>query len=139
MEAPYYAPPQQHTGSSGLTIGFPLGTGLLLLVVIIVSGIMSCCYHWDKLRHLRGQISDHDHHYHHHHHHSVDSPSKLKPTYSDNKRDGDQSLPVIMAGDQLPRFIAMPCPCEPLRSKGKFVRDEIQMPPTPPHVVIPMD
>ncbi|KAL8211107.1 hypothetical protein R6Q57_005544 [Mikania cordata] len=137
MEAPYYAPPQQHTGSSGLTIGFPLGTGLLLLVVIIVSGIMSCCYHWDKLRHLRGQISDHDHD--HHHHDSVHSPSKLKHTYSDNTRDGDRSLPVIMAGDQFPRFIAMPCPCEPPRFKGKIVKEEIQTPLTPPHVVITMD
>ncbi|KAL8240582.1 hypothetical protein R6Q59_013937 [Mikania micrantha] len=109
MEAPYYAPPQQHTGSSGLTIGFPLGTAGSYLK-------QSLCL-------LE----------------AVSLSSKIEVIILDNKRDGDQSLPVIMAGDQLPRFIAMPCPCEPLRSKGKFVRDEIQMPPTPPHVVIPMD
>lgn len=75
MEAPpYYAPPQHH-GSSRPTIGFPLGTALLLIVVFSLSGIFSCCYHWDKLRHLRGVYSDDDDDSHH-------SDSKPKPIYS---------------------------------------------------------
>jgi hypothetical protein len=38
--------------SSRPTLGFPLGTALLLLVIFSLSGIFSCCYHWDKLRSL---------------------------------------------------------------------------------------
>jgi hypothetical protein len=30
----------------------PLGTALLLLVIFSLSGMFSCCYHWDKLRSL---------------------------------------------------------------------------------------
>ncbi|MFS7955721.1 hypothetical protein Hanom_Chr07g00645951 [Helianthus anomalus] len=132
MEAPYHAPPpQNHHDSSSPTIGFPLGTVLLLIVVVTLSGVFSCCYHWDRLRHLRGVFTDDD----------VDpsdhSPNKPKPDCLENKRDVDQSLPVIMAGDQFPRFIAMPCPCEP-PAQGRIDVGEIQMSPFPPHVVIPM-
>lgn len=35
------------------TLGFPLGTALLLIVIFCLSGIFSCCYHWEKLRSLR--------------------------------------------------------------------------------------
>lgn len=71
---PYYAPPHHHD-SSRPTIGFPLGTALLLIVVFSLSGIFSCCYHWDKLRHLRGDFSDADP--------DSDHPdSKPKPIYS---------------------------------------------------------
>ncbi|KAJ0771049.1 putative exostosin [Helianthus annuus] len=74
MEAPYHAPPpQHHHDSSGPTIGFPLGTVLLLIVVVSLCGVISCCYHWDRLRHLRGVFTDDD----------VDpsdhSPNKPKP------------------------------------------------------------
>ncbi|KAI3722723.1 hypothetical protein L2E82_33774 [Cichorium intybus] len=131
METPtYYAPPQQHHGSSRPTIGFPLGTALLLIVVFTLSGIFSCCYHWDKLRHLRGDFSDADPD-------SDDNQSKAKPSYSEKKQDVDRSLPVIMAGDQFARFIAMPCPCEPPRQE-KMAPEEIQKPPKPPHVAVTM-
>ncbi|KAJ9540708.1 hypothetical protein OSB04_027214 [Centaurea solstitialis] len=133
MEAqspPYYAPPQHHHDSSRPTIGFPLGTALLLIVVFSLSGIFSCCYHWDKLRHLRGEFSDAD---------SDHSDSKPKPIYSEKKQDEDRSLPVIMAGDQFARFIAMPCPCEPPRVVlEKITVEEIQKPPPPPHIAITM-
>uniref|UniRef100_A0A453MLV7 Uncharacterized protein n=1 Tax=Aegilops tauschii subsp. strangulata TaxID=200361 RepID=A0A453MLV7_AEGTS len=42
--------PMSH--SSRPTLGFPLGTALLLLVIFSLSGIFSCCYHWDRLRSL---------------------------------------------------------------------------------------
>ncbi|KAK6152833.1 hypothetical protein DH2020_012472 [Rehmannia glutinosa] len=35
------------------SLGFPLGTTLLLLVILVIftlSGVISCCYHWDNLR-----------------------------------------------------------------------------------------
>ncbi|KAI3794167.1 hypothetical protein L1987_36795 [Smallanthus sonchifolius] len=123
---PYYAPPQHHDSSHPI-IGFPLGTALLLIVVFSVSGIFSCCYHWDKLRHLRGDFSDED----------PESPSKHNPIYSENKREEDQSLPVIMPGDRFARFIAMPCPCEPPR-QGKITVEEIQTPSKQPHIAIEM-
>ncbi|KAK9061938.1 hypothetical protein SSX86_019125 [Deinandra increscens subsp. villosa] len=133
METPsYYAPPQHHH-SPRPTIGFPLGTALLLIVVFSISGIFSCCYHWEKLRHLRGDFSDEDPD-------SDGSPSKPKPIYSqENRREEDQSLPVIMAGDQFARFIAMPCPCEPPRYGSSIaIVEEIQTPPKPPHIAVGM-
>lgn len=56
---PYYEPPQHHTQSRP-TLGFPLGTALLLIIIFSLSGFFSCCYHWDKLRHLRGSFVDPD-------------------------------------------------------------------------------
>lgn len=48
--APSMTVPIEH--SSRPTLGFPLGTVLLLLVIFSLSGMFSCCYHWDKLRSL---------------------------------------------------------------------------------------
>lgn len=42
-----------HVDASRPALGFPLGTALLLIVIFCLSGIFSCCYHWDKLRALR--------------------------------------------------------------------------------------
>ncbi|KAI3768206.1 hypothetical protein L2E82_18697 [Cichorium intybus] len=129
MEAPtYYPPPLHHSESSRPTLGFPLGTALLLIVIFSLSGIFSCCYHWDKLRHLRGSFADaadNDDH----------SPSKPKPTFSEKMQNENQSLPVVMPGDRIARFIALPCPCEPLR-ESKVVVEEVQKTPKPPHVVV---
>ena len=44
--------------SSRPTLGFPLGTALLLLVIFSLSGIFSCCYHWDRLRLLWSRHPD---------------------------------------------------------------------------------
>ncbi|XP_073158205.1 uncharacterized protein At5g65660-like [Henckelia pumila] len=88
---------------SGPSIGFPLGTALVLLVIFSLSGIFSCCYHWDKLRRSfsishGAAVDPHD-----------AGPSK--PTPSPSMDVNDQSMPVIMAGDNIPKFIALPCPC----------------------------
>ena len=48
--APSMTVPIEH--SARPTLGFPLGTALLLLVIFSLSGMFSCCYHWDKLRSL---------------------------------------------------------------------------------------
>ncbi|CAI9282740.1 unnamed protein product [Lactuca saligna] len=133
MESPTYYPPPpplHHSDSSRPTLGFPLGTALLLIVIFSLSGIFSCCYHWDKLRHLRGSFTDaaadddNDH---------VHSPSKPKPTYSENLQNENQSLPVVMPGDRIARFIALPCPCEPEREE-KIAVEEVQKTPKPPHI-----
>ncbi|KAK9284882.1 hypothetical protein L1049_024063 [Liquidambar formosana] len=130
MESPDYAPP--HMDASRPSLGFPLGTALLLIIIFSLSGIFSCCYHWDKLRSLRRSFSEHtdpeaggDH-----------SPSKSKPACTGLKQSQSQSLPVIMPGDQIPKFIALPCPCEPPRPENIIV--EVQKPPKPPRIAVPL-
>ncbi|KAI3777223.1 hypothetical protein L1987_47021 [Smallanthus sonchifolius] len=128
MESPsYYPPPLHHSDSSHATLGFPLGTALLLIVVFSLSGIFSCYYHWDKLRHLRASFDDADV-YHH-------SPSKPKFTPSEKLNNENQSFPVVMPGDRIARFIALPYPCEPPRQE-KVVVEEAQKNPKPSHVAI---
>ncbi|KAK9053181.1 hypothetical protein SSX86_029813 [Deinandra increscens subsp. villosa] len=123
----YYEPPPQHYDSSRPTLGFPLGTALLLVIIFSLSGVFSCCYHWDKLRHIRG-VTDPD---------SDDSPSKPNPTFMEKNKTENESLPVIMPGDRIAKFIALPCPCEPPRRQRTTV-EEAEMPPKPPHIVIPI-
>ncbi|CAI9758445.1 unnamed protein product [Fraxinus pennsylvanica] len=130
MDSPYHATPPGHSEGSRPSIGFPLGTALLLVVIFSLSGIISCIYHWDKLRSLR--LSDHDL--------EADGdqePSKPKVLLKNLKQEKNQSLPVIMAGDDVPKFIAMPCPREPpLRAK---ITVEVQKPPKPPpRIAVPL-
>ncbi|KAK9163490.1 hypothetical protein Syun_004392 [Stephania yunnanensis] len=126
-------PTTMHHGgdASRPSIGFPLGTALLLLVIFSLSGFFSCCYHWEKLRSLRrslvGNPTDQDLHDHdleidlHH-------PSKPSSNSPELKQKQVQSLPVLMPGDQVPKFIAMPCPCEPKRPE-MVIAVEVQTPP----------
>ncbi|GFQ08215.1 uncharacterized protein at5g65660, partial [Phtheirospermum japonicum] len=109
----------------------PLGTALLLVVIFSLSGIFSCCYHWDK---LRRSLS----------HHAADLEADgdlglAKPitTQMNLKQQENQSLPVIMPGDNVPRFIALPCPCEPLRL-GKIEADVEKPPPKPSRMAVPL-
>ncbi|CAM0878305.1 unnamed protein product [Alopecurus aequalis] len=108
--------------SSRPTLGFPLGTALLLLVIFSLSGIFSCCYHWDRLRLLwsrhpamleEGQITVI----------SIGSaPSKATSEQKSEKAGKECGLPVIMPGDNIARFFARPCPheiCPPAAEKGE--------------------
>ncbi|KQK12052.1 hypothetical protein BRADI_1g01270v3 [Brachypodium distachyon] len=108
--APTMTIPMTH--SSRPTLGFPLGTALLLIVIFSLSGIFSCCYHWDRLRSLwsrhpamlqEGQ-------------HTVVSmgaaPSKAASDRKNEKSGKECGLPVIMPGDNIPKFFARPCPHE---------------------------
>lgn len=56
MENSSYAPPRPMDPSRP-SIGFPLGTALLLIVIFSLSGVFSCCYHWEKIRSLRRSMS----------------------------------------------------------------------------------
>ncbi|XP_068657245.1 uncharacterized protein At5g65660-like [Aristolochia californica] len=129
---------QDLTGGSGHqadashpALGFPLGTALLLIVIFCLSGIFSCCYHWDKLRSLRrafsgDSVSQSD---------SLDPPVKPAPLPTDPKPDEKQSLPVLMPGDRIPKYIAWPSPCEPsplAPPTDKILTVEIQSPPLQP-------
>lgn len=134
MENQNYAP--AHSDPSRPSLGFPLGTALLLLIIFSLSGIFSCCYHWDKLRSLRRSFAN-----------STDleaggDPSYLKSkrAYMNCKQNQISDMPaVLMPGDQVPKFIALPCPCQPPRPDK--VLAEVQQQPSspmkpPPHTPV---
>ncbi|KAH7566778.1 hypothetical protein ACOSP7_023435 [Xanthoceras sorbifolium] len=131
MESPGFSP--THGDASRPSLGFPLGTALLLIIIFSLSGIFSCCYHWDKLRSLRRSFSqDADPNAH-----DFDaSLSKSKPPYTDLKKNQSQSLPVLMPGDRIPKFIALPCPCEPPLPEKVVVK--VQNPPKRPRIPVPL-
>lgn len=58
-------------------------------------------------------------------------------TLQDLKQKQNESLPVLMPGDRIAKFIAMPCPCEPLRAQKIIV--EVQKPLKPQHIAVPLD
>ncbi|GLT46875.1 hypothetical protein SLA2020_206040 [Shorea laevis] len=134
MVSPDLSPPL-HLDASRPSLGFPLGTALLLIIIFSLSGIFSCCYHWDKLRSLRQSFSedvadlDGD---------IEASPvSKSNSSLSESKKIQGQSLPVLMPGDQIPKFIALPCPREPQRPAKVVVKVQ-NPPPKPPRFPVPL-
>ncbi|KAL2344449.1 hypothetical protein Fmac_005734 [Flemingia macrophylla] len=116
MESQDLSPP--HVDASRPSLGFPLGTALLLIIIFALSGILSCCYHWDRLRPFRQMPS---------------SPTKSNPS----KDLRQNSLPVLMPGDEVPKFIAMPCPCQPSRPDNVVVTAQSEKPPPPPQLHVP--
>ncbi|KAK7309612.1 hypothetical protein RJT34_06482 [Clitoria ternatea] len=76
------------------SLGFPLGTALLIIIIFSLSGIFSCCYHWDKFRSLRQPLTAPD-----------DPPPAHRSKLHSTELKGE-SLPVLMPGDQVPdRFL----------------------------------
>ncbi|KAF8089690.1 hypothetical protein N665_0499s0018 [Sinapis alba] len=116
-----------HMDASRPSLGFPLGTALLLIIIFSLSGIFSCCYHWDKHRSLRRSLANA----------SAHPSSPFKPTlpFPDLKNPQDLSITVLMPGDKTPKFIALPCPCAPPRPEKLTV--DIQSPPHSPPVKPP--
>ncbi|KAK9930083.1 hypothetical protein M0R45_027140 [Rubus argutus] len=87
------------------SLAFPLGLALLLLMLLSISCFFFCCLHWDKVRSLFGSSLDQDPEA------ELDQkPARPKTMENQNEL---QSLPVLMPGDQVPKFIAVACPCEP--------------------------
>ncbi|XP_071696062.1 uncharacterized protein At5g65660-like [Rutidosis leptorrhynchoides] len=127
---PYYEPPQHHAQSRP-TLGFPLGTALLLIIIFSLSGFFSCCYHWDKLRHLRGSYVDHNA--------DESSPTKPNVKLAEIKEVKKESLPVIMAGDRIAKFMALPCPREPPREHKINLQEELETPQKSPHIIVHMN
>ncbi|KAK7407170.1 hypothetical protein VNO78_08859 [Psophocarpus tetragonolobus] len=123
MEGQDMSPP--HMDTSRPSLGFPLGTALLLIIIFSLSGIFSCCYHWDKLRSFRQSLS---------------LPLPTTPS-SDLDLDLDldlnktkaETLPVLMPGDQVPKFIAIPSPCQPHTT----ILLTLQNPPPKPPLTLP--
>ncbi|KAL6573109.1 hypothetical protein OROHE_002585 [Orobanche hederae] len=134
MESPYHGgPPVSHSGDGYRpSLGFPLGTALLLVVIFSLSGIFSCCYHWDKLRrsfslHAADLEADGD----------LGPSSKLRTSQMNSRQQVIQSLPVIMPGDNVPKFIALQSPCEPPRH-GKSSTGAQKSSPKQPRMAVPL-
>nr|CAB3497441.1 unnamed protein product [Digitaria exilis] len=109
--SPSMTVPIEH--SSRPTLGFPLGTALLLLVICSLSGLFSCCYHWDKLRSLLRSRNPAMFQEGEHTVISIgSSPSKEASDHKLEKVGKECGLPVIMPGDKVPKFFARPCPHE---------------------------
>ncbi|OIW10651.1 hypothetical protein TanjilG_16023 [Lupinus angustifolius] len=123
------SPSTSNVDTSRPSIGFPLGTALLLITIFTLSGIFSCCYHWDKFRSLQRTLSDP----HIQTHQSSSPKSKL------NSTEWKQSMTVLMPGDEVPRFIAMPCPCQPSRPEQIIVTlEKLTAPSKPPQMPVPL-
>ncbi|KAG4924654.1 hypothetical protein JHK82_050498 [Glycine max] len=119
-----------HVDASRPSLGFPLGTALLLIIIFTLSGVLSCCYHWDRVCSLRQSFSDSEPQ-------MPSSPTKSKHS-KELKQNRGQSLPVLMPGDDVPKFIAMPCPCQPSRPDSIVVTVEMEKPPPkPPQLPVP--
>ncbi|XP_031505778.1 uncharacterized protein At5g65660-like isoform X4 [Nymphaea colorata] len=98
---------QPADGSTRPIVGFPLGTALLVLVIFCISGIVSCCYHYEKIRSLR-RSSDSN---------SASAEPAAEPqdaaaTATTKSTPFHQqesvTLSVLMPGDEFPKFVAWP-------------------------------
>ncbi|XP_012068086.1 uncharacterized protein At5g65660 [Jatropha curcas] len=117
--------------SSRPSIEFPLGLALLLVLLFFMSVFFTCCVHWDKLRSLlkpsRGE-EDNSHVQEDIEH----LPYKSSPLHQESKQNQVQNtVPVLMPGDQVPKFIAMACPCQPSIMEEK-ITVKMEKPPTFP-------
>ncbi|XP_072958750.1 uncharacterized protein At5g65660-like [Typha angustifolia] len=112
MEGPSSTSMNSSVHSSTPTLGFPLGTALLLIVLFCLSGVFSCCYHWEKLRFLRDRHRRDETLADEQQQQPRNSTSKISTNDQIHKQETDQSLPVIMPGDEIPKFMAWPCPCQ---------------------------
>ncbi|XP_027333300.1 uncharacterized protein At5g65660-like [Abrus precatorius] len=110
----------QDTAASRVSIGFPLGLALLFVCLLFICGFFCCCLHWNKLQSLfryseaiipqslgQAQIQAD----------ITSSPQKPVFPVVMMKKNYAESLPVLMPGDDIPKFIAMACPCQPPREE----------------------
>ncbi|KAK7301069.1 hypothetical protein RJT34_11928 [Clitoria ternatea] len=108
----------QDTAATRVSIGFPLGLALLFLCLLFICSFFCCCLHWHKLHFLftssftpqsfqQAQIPTH----------LTSSPQKPVLPVVMMKKDYAESLPVLMPGDDIPKFIATACPCQPPRDE----------------------
>ncbi|KAG2293648.1 hypothetical protein Bca4012_036140 [Brassica carinata] len=128
-----FSPP--HMDASRPSLGFPLGTALLLIIIFSLSGIFSCCYHWDKHRSLRRSLANASGHPTATSADIESSPFKPRHPFPELKKNQNLSVPVLMPGDNTPKFIALPCPCAPPR--GEKLTIDVQSPPHSPPVKPP--
>ncbi|QCE00773.1 uncharacterized protein At5g65660-like [Vigna unguiculata] len=110
----------QDTAATRVSIGFPLGLALLFVCLLFICGFFCCCLHWSKLQSFL-------------HSHGIINIQSLQQTQMQSelaspyhkpafpvvmmKQNYAESLPVLMPGDAVPKFIATACPCQPPRDE----------------------
>ncbi|KAF7830052.1 hydroxyproline-rich glycoprotein family protein [Senna tora] len=106
----------EDTSSSRVSIGFPVGLALLFALFFFVCLFFCCCLHWDKLQSLLpsyGLLNLNNTHTNIQPHLTSSNNHKPPLPLLMMKQKEVQSLPVLMPGDDVPKFIAMECPCQP--------------------------
>ncbi|OMO50843.1 hypothetical protein CCACVL1_30211 [Corchorus capsularis] len=106
---------EESSSSRRPSISFPLGFALLLILLICISLVLVCYVKWHKLRALFLQSPYEDENDDDSLSETSHSPAleAASPVMKAKQKVGGESLPVLMPGDRVPRFIAMACPCEP--------------------------
>ncbi|XP_015886121.3 uncharacterized protein At5g65660 [Ziziphus jujuba] len=107
-----YSMEEELSPSNRPTIAFPVGLALLLLMLFSMTVFFLCCLHWDKIRSFFKSSPPQDH-TDFHTDFPQNSPQKPAASATMPKQNQRQSIPVVMPGDDVPKFIAMACPCEP--------------------------
>ncbi|MED6111820.1 hypothetical protein PIB30_055794 [Stylosanthes scabra] len=112
----------QDSALNRVSIGFPLGLGFLFACLIFVCGFFCCCLHWKKFQAMflsssSSAINSHHHAYTQQQADSTYYQYKLEFPVPMVKQNYAESLPVLMPGDEIPKFIAMACPCQPPREE----------------------
>ncbi|KAF3771943.1 Uncharacterized protein EJ110_NYTH58771 [Nymphaea thermarum] len=85
-----------------------LGAALFVLAIFCIYGIVSCCYHYQKIRSLRRSSVSNS---------ATAEPqaaaatatTRSTPFHQSFKKHESESLPVLMPGDEFPKFVAWPC------------------------------
>ncbi|KAE8686187.1 Detected protein of unknown function [Hibiscus syriacus] len=122
---------EEELSSRRPSIGFPLGLALLLLLLFCISALLLCYFNWHKLQTLIFGSSDHDDSDDDIESNVVDRSSEFQdssPVMKPKEKTVGQTLLVLMAGEKVPRFIAMACPCEPPRTAKIAIT--VSKPPT---------
>ncbi|KAI4337566.1 hypothetical protein L6164_015964 [Bauhinia variegata] len=107
-----------------ISIGFPLGLALLFVLMLFMCAFFCCCLHWEKLQSfIRSSGSGNTHIQA-----VVAPPAPQKPLmpFVMMKQSQVESLPVLMPGDDMPKFIALACPCQP--PKDETITIQVQKP-----------
>ncbi|KAF3789014.1 Uncharacterized protein EJ110_NYTH19821 [Nymphaea thermarum] len=89
-------------------VGFPLGTALLVLIIFCISGIVSCCYHYEKIRSLRRSNSAAAEPAAEPQDAAATATTKSTPFHQSFKKQENVTLSVLMPGDEFPKFVAWP-------------------------------
>ncbi|XVE55656.1 hypothetical protein DITRI_Ditri03aG0176200 [Diplodiscus trichospermus] len=107
----------EESSSSRPSIGFPLGLAIILILLVCISGFLICYINWHRLRALILQSSDYPDDNNDFRSDILHSPAvqPSSPAMKPRQKTAGQSLPVLMPGDQVPRFMAIACPCQPAR------------------------
>ncbi|KAK2430101.1 hypothetical protein P8452_43561 [Trifolium repens] len=103
----------QDTAASKITIGLPLGLALLFACLLFICVLFCCLLHWNKLKLLSPYSSEVISSQAQTQADLMSSPQKPAFPFVMMKQSYAESLSVLMPGDEIPKFIAMACPCKP--------------------------